>query len=155
GHAAARDAVPAGGLRGRPDPARGRKDVSAGGGRRLAPLHPGTAERRQGGVDRIVSAPAVTWDLGGLYADADDPRLDADMDAALEAAPAFDPRHRGRVAALSAEALAAAIAEYEAIDERSRRPAFYASLRFAADTQDERSKRLADRTREAAMRVTN
>jgi oligoendopeptidase F len=101
------------------------------------------------------SASGVAWDLGSLYDGPDDPRIEADSRGALEAALAFAGRTRERVASLAPAALAAAIAEYEAIEERGRRPSFYASLLFAADTSDEAAKRLADSTREAWVEVVN
>jgi oligoendopeptidase F len=97
----------------------------------------------------------VTWDLSPLYASPDDPRIDEDLAAADRAAAALDARWRGRVAALDPATLATAVAEYEAIDERGRRPSFYASLLFAADTTDERARRLLERTRERWVAVAN
>jgi len=104
-------------------------------------------------MSALPSAPA--WDLRPLYAGPDDPRLDADLGAAASAAAAFAERHRGRVGTLAAPALAAAIDAFETLAERGRRPAFYASLLFAADTQDPVARRLADRTREAWLGIAN
>lgn len=101
------------------------------------------------------AAAVTTWDLSALYGAPDDPRLDADLRDAAARAGAFAARHRGSVAALDAAELAAAIAEYEAIDELGRRPGFYAALLFAADTQSEPARRLVDRTREAAVALAN
>ncbi len=102
-----------------------------------------------------MSATGITWDLTPLYAGPDDPRIDADLDAADRAAAALDARWRGRLAGLDAPTLARAIAEYEAIDDPGRRPSFYAGLLFAADTTDERARRLAERTRERWVAVVN
>ena len=106
-------------------------------------------------ADRATSATGVRWDLGTLYAGPDDALLDTDLAGARRAADDFGVRYRGRVASLSAAELGLAVAEYESIEERGRRPSFYASLLFAADTQDEAGKRLADRTREAWVDVVN
>ena len=102
-----------------------------------------------------MSAAGVTWDLATLYAGPDDPALETDVREARRATDDFGVRYRGRVASLSAAELGLAVAEYESIEERGRRPSFYASLLFAADTQDEAGKRLADRTREAWVDVVN
>ena len=99
--------------------------------------------------------PAPAWDLRPLYAGPDDPRLEADLAAAAADATAFAARYRGGVAALAAPDLAGAIDAFEALAERGRRPAFYASLLFAADTQDPVARRLADRTREAWVGIAN
>lgn len=100
-------------------------------------------------------APSPAWDLRPLYAGPDDPRIDADLAAASADATAFAERYRGRVATLGADALADAITAFEAVSERGRRPVFYASLLFAADTQDAVARRLADRTREAWVGIAN
>jgi len=104
-------------------------------------------------MSALPSAPA--WDLRPLYAGPDDPRLDADLAAAAADAAAFAERYRSRVATLTATELAVAIDAFEALAERGRRPAFYASLLFAADTQDAGARRLADRTREAWVGIAN
>ena len=108
-----------------------------------------------GAAAHATSAAGVTWDLATLYAGPDDPRLEADLAEARRAADDFGGRYRGRVASLAPAELASAIAEYESIEERGRRPSFYASLLFAADTQDDAAKRLADQTREAWVEVVN
>jgi oligoendopeptidase F len=102
-----------------------------------------------------MTAPGVRWDLSSLYAGPDDPRLEADVEEAARAAAAFAARYRGRVAQLEPADLAAALREYEAIEERGRRPSFYASLLFAADTDDDVARRLSERTREAWIGVVN
>jgi oligoendopeptidase F len=102
-----------------------------------------------------MSAAGVTWDLSALYAGPDDPAIAADGARARREAVAFSARHRGRVATLGTAALAEAIVEYERIEELGRRPSFYASLLFAADTEDDVARRLAERTREAWVEVVN
>src|SRR5439155_1149395 len=104
---------------------------------------------------RAMSAAGVSWDLATLYAGPDDPSLETDLREAQRAADDFGVRYRGRVATLAPDELAVAIAEYEAIEERGRRPSFYASLLFAADTHDETAKRLSERAREAWVDVVN
>ena len=104
----------------------------------------------------MAQAPeAPAWDLSGLYADATDPQLAADQSAARIAAADFARTYRTRVGALDATGLATAIAAYEAVGERARRPGFFASLAFAADTQDESYKQLLDATRAAAVEIGN
>jgi oligoendopeptidase F len=77
-----------------------------------------------------------TWDLGDLYESPESPAIAADLAAAEAAAQAFEDAHAGRLAALSGEALAAAIAAYEQIEERLGRLVSYAQLRFAACSTD-------------------
>jgi oligoendopeptidase F len=77
-----------------------------------------------------------SWDLGDLYPAPDDPAVEADLAAAQRDAAAFEAEHAGRLATMSGAALAAAIAEYERIDEVLGRLMSYASLLFAADSTD-------------------
>nr|WP_270935677.1 M3 family oligoendopeptidase [Roseomonas sp. MO-31] len=77
-----------------------------------------------------------SWDLSDLYAGPDDPKLAAELDAAEAEAKAFQSAHAGKVATLSSDALAAAIAQYERIEERLGRAMSYAQLVFSADAQD-------------------
>jgi oligoendopeptidase F len=76
------------------------------------------------------------WDLSDLYAGQDDPKLAADLAAAEAAAKAFEQRHAGRLASLSGDALAAAIGEYERIEEMLGRIMSYAGLVFAGDAEN-------------------
>jgi oligoendopeptidase F len=81
-------------------------------------------------------APLPVWDLSDLYASPEDPRLAADLDQAEEEGKAFSTRFSGRLAGLSGEALAGAIAEYERIEEILGRAMSYGQLVFAGDAQD-------------------
>ena len=76
------------------------------------------------------------WDLSDLYPGPDDPRVTADLDAAAAAARAFAAGFAGRLASLSGAELAAAIAEYERIEETLGRLVSYAELLFNADATD-------------------
>jgi oligoendopeptidase F len=96
---------------------------------------------------------SVAWDLSPLYAGPDDPRLAADLAASAREAADFAARHRGRVAAAGAAWLADAVAAYEALEQRARRPGFYAELLFAANTGDDAARRLVDRTRDAHVEL--
>jgi oligoendopeptidase F len=100
-------------------------------------------------------AAGVRWDLSDLYAGPDDPRIEADLARAAEDARAFAERQRGRLASLSAEALALAVAELEAIGERAARPAGYAQLLFAADTSVARHGALLQRVQELSSGIRN
>ena len=104
-----------------------------------------------------LKAEGVRWDLGGLYASPDDPRLEADLAEARRRAEVFAEAYRGRLEneQIDGPALAQALAEYEAIAELQHRPAFYASLLFAADTQNQSAQQLVQRTREAVTSIEN
>jgi oligoendopeptidase F len=97
------------------------------------------------------------WDLSSLYVGPADPAIRRDLEAARDDATAFASRWRGRIAdgALSAAELAQALTEYERIVTQARRPSFYASLAFAADTQDEALNALVHETEEAATEISN
>jgi len=76
------------------------------------------------------------WDLSDLYGSDTDPRIEADLTRALARAQAFESAHKGDVAGLPGAALAAAVAEYEAIEEMLGQVMSYAQLRFSADSTD-------------------
>ncbi|MGH7042826.1 MAG: M3 family oligoendopeptidase [Acetobacteraceae bacterium] len=81
------------------------------------------------------------WDLADLYPAPDSPEVERDFQAAALQAKAFAAAHAGKLGALSGRALAAAIGEYERIDETMGRLASYAQLLFAADSTDAASGR--------------
>ena len=76
------------------------------------------------------------WDLADLYDGQDSPAIAADLDSADAAARRFAETYQGRVASLDAPGLAAAIAEYERIDQALGRLSSYAQLCFSADSTD-------------------
>ncbi len=76
------------------------------------------------------------WDLSDLYAAPDDPRIGADLDRIEAQARAFEARLAGKLGALSGDALAQAISEYEAMWEGLGRVTSYAGLVFSGDAQD-------------------
>jgi oligoendopeptidase F len=98
------------------------------------------------------SADGVVWDLSDLYSSVDDPRIGADLDAALRRAEAFESRYRGKIdvpGGPRADLLLEAVREWESLSEQMDRPAIYASLVHAARTDDPRHGALLSRTREA------
>lgn len=97
------------------------------------------------------SADGIAWDLGDLYAGLDDPQIDADLAAARGRAVSFEQTYRGKIggpAGPTAELLAAAVVEYEALCEQLDRPLVYAHLVHAARTDEPRHGALLARTRE-------
>src|SRR4051812_21040463 len=100
------------------------------------PIAPRSAAGGDAAAD--AGATAVRWDLRPLYESATDPRVGADIAEAARQAAAFAARYRGRIASadLTADALRDLLAEHEAIHLLGARPAYYASLLTAADTQD-------------------
>jgi oligoendopeptidase F len=100
-------------------------------------------------------AAGVRWDLSDLYAGADDPRIEKDLDGALAAATAFAERYRGRVASLDAAELARALDELEALQEPPARAGSFAGLLFAADTQTPRHGALLQHVQERGTEIRN
>jgi oligoendopeptidase F len=74
------------------------------------------------------------WDLGDLYPAPDSPAIEADLSQAERSARAFSASHQGKLAAMGGEALAAAIGEYERIEEVLGRLMSYAQLLFSGDS---------------------
>jgi oligoendopeptidase F len=84
----------------------------------------------------LTGAEDVAWDLSDLYGSGDDPRLEADVQEADEAAAAFRDRYYGKVGELGAAELAEAIEERERIESVLTRAIYYAHLWFATDMAD-------------------
>jgi oligoendopeptidase F len=76
------------------------------------------------------------WDLTDLYPGPDSPALEADFASAEEAARKFQAAYSGKLEKISAQALAAAILEYQQIEETLGRIMSYAQLLFAGDSTD-------------------
>jgi len=91
-----------------------------------------------------------TWDLSDLYASADDPRLETDMDAVRTQARTFETQFRNTIARsdLDAGHLRQAQDVYEALLRAQYRPQAYAMLLFATNTQDPERGALLQKTRE-------
>jgi oligoendopeptidase F len=81
-----------------------------------------------------TGAEGVEWSLADLYDGPDDPRILGDLDEAADAARELAERIRGRVAELSADELAAALADRERIASLVDRAQAYAQLLYSADT---------------------
>jgi oligoendopeptidase F len=102
-------------------------------------------------VQPSSSADGISWDLSDLYKRVDDPRITADLEAALKRAQAFESAYRGKISSPGGPApglLLAALTELESLSEQMDRPAVYASLLHAARTDDPRHGALLTRTRE-------
>ena len=87
-------------------------------------------------IEKKTGAEEVIWDLSHLYASADDPRIQQDMDRLLQSADAWAATYRGRVANLSAAQAADALRAYEALLDQFIRLSYYANLTFATDTNE-------------------
>jgi oligoendopeptidase F len=81
------------------------------------------------------------WDLSDLYSGIDSPEVARDLARSDALCLAFEERYRGRLAALArgpdgGKALAAAVREFESIDDLIGRIASFASLIHSANTMD-------------------
>ncbi len=84
----------------------------------------------------LTGAEDIAWDLSDLYESGDDPRLDADVQEADEAAAAFRERYYGKVEGLDAAGLREAIEERERIVSIVTRAIYFAHLSYATDMAD-------------------
>ncbi|MSP00299.1 MAG: M3 family oligoendopeptidase [Acetobacteraceae bacterium] len=76
------------------------------------------------------------WNLSDLYPAPDSPKLQADLRAAETSARVFKARYTGKLASCPGAELAAAVAEYERIEETLGRVMSYAQLLFSSDNSD-------------------
>ncbi len=107
----------------------------------------------------LAPAPEPTalpcWDLSDLFPGPDSPAVAEAFAAAEAAAKDFAARLKGKVAALDGAALAAAIAEYETIEERLGRLMSYAQLLFAEDATDTAIARFYQGTQEKITAISS
>jgi oligoendopeptidase F len=102
------------------------------------------------------TATGVTWDLGDLYKNLDDPALEQDLAKALKRAKAFEKKYRGRiekVKATQSKILVRAIDELESLYEQMDRPAVFAMLQHSGKTDDPRHGALLARTQEQRTEI--
>ncbi|MBV9656209.1 MAG: M3 family oligoendopeptidase [Acetobacteraceae bacterium] len=92
----------------------------------------------EGGAAVAPASVLPAWDLADLYSGPDSEQIETDFEGAAAAARAFESAHAGKLAAMSGDALAAAIAEYERIEEVLGRLMSYAQLLFAGDSNNPR-----------------
>ena len=85
-------------------------------------------------TSRRIEGDLPSWDLGDLYPAPDAPAIEADLAQAERAARAFSAANQGKLASMSSPALAAAIVEYERIEELLGRLMSYAQLLFSGDS---------------------
>lgn len=87
-------------------------------------------------------------DLTGYYAGPNDPAIQADQDKALAAIKDFEKKHKGNLAGLTADQLAAAYQEMDSIWALAVKPAVYSSFLTSMNTKDETAKQLQSKVRD-------
>jgi oligoendopeptidase F len=87
-------------------------------------------------VSAASVSPLPTWDLSDLYPSPDDPAVAADILRAQDLVRSFVAAYAGKLAGLPGATIAAAIVEYERIEETLGRLSSYAQLLFAGDSTD-------------------
>lgn len=85
---------------------------------------------------QLTGAEQIEWDLSVLYADVDDPKIEADMTHYMQQAQAFASDYKGKVAQLDAQAMYDAMKRMEDIRDGTGKIGAYASLHYSTDTAD-------------------
>src|SRR5439155_19027328 len=101
----------------------------------------GAMVRATAAADAVVAGeaalgPLPEWDLGDLYPGRDSPELARDLTELAAQARAFRERYESHLAGLSGSELAAAVAEYEKLQEVAGRIISYAELTRAGNVVD-------------------
>ena len=84
----------------------------------------------------VVHDDLPAWDLSDLYPSPKSPEIEADFAEADRAAQAFAARYAGRLGTIGGAELAAALMEYQRIEEIQGRLMSYAQLQFSGDGTD-------------------
>ncbi len=102
---------------------------------------------------QVTGAENIAWDLSDLYAGIDDPQIEADIRRADERADQLAAAYRGRLAALDAEEMRDALAEYEGIVEMAHKLGSYVQLLWSTDTANPRYGALLQKVNEWSSRL--
>jgi oligoendopeptidase F len=95
------------------------------------------------------------WDLTDLYPGPESKELAAEIAGARSDAAAFRARHAGTLDGLSGAELGAAVAAYEAIEERLGRISSYAGLLYAGDMTDPHRAKFQQAMRETVTAISS
>ena len=95
------------------------------------------------------------WDLTDLFPAPDSPELAKAIKGLRTDCKAFEARYQGKLAALDGGALAAAIAEYEVLDEVLSRVMGYAGLLYAGDMTDPENGKFMQSTQETVTEISS
>ncbi|GAB4526883.1 MAG: M3 family oligoendopeptidase [Anaerolineae bacterium] len=104
--------------------------------------------------ERITGAENIVWDLTHLYANPDDPAIDADMQKLVEMAETFSQTYKGRVGTLTGAELAEAVRQTEALYDGMGRLSAFADLLYSTQTDNPRYGALAQRMTEFLSSVS-
>ncbi len=119
-----------------------------------SPAHQ-TVTAETAGDDAAASYAAVPWDLSDLFPTPAGPEVETAIDQLRQAVAAFagyQPRLEEQFGGTDWRTL---LAEYDALERQLSRLRAYASLSFAADTQDETSQALQARMQQLGAEVEN
>ena len=85
-----------------------------------------------------LETPKVRWDLSALFSGLDDPKIEQTWEVATQRAAEFAEKYRGKIdsADLTADLLAGAISDIEALYNEVAKPMGYANLMFSTDSAD-------------------
>src|SRR5215468_4631136 len=113
-----------------------RSDRTAAKRTKTRELRPKESRNPKGGIGALPE-----WDLSDLYSALDSPEIASDLARSDARCVAFEERYKGKLAALASgpdggNALAAAVQEFESIDDLIGRIASFASLVYSGNTTD-------------------
>jgi oligoendopeptidase F len=95
------------------------------------------------------------WDLSDLYASIEDTSVTGDLEKARKQALDFEKKYKGKVKALGAKELGAAIAAYEKLSDLLGKLGSYAQLVYAANMMDPAIARFYQNTSEALTDISS
>ena len=95
------------------------------------------------------------WDLSDLYAAPDAPEIESDLRRAMAEAQAFEAEYAGTLEKVSGKRLAAAIGEFEAIEEGLGRLMSYAQLLFSGDSTNSNYGKFAQMVSERVTAISS
>lgn len=105
----------------------------------------------------MKKAKGIVWDLSGLYSGDGDPKINQDIDAAIEQSKSFKEIYYHKIDSedCTADRFLEALKRYEDLVEKGYRPYAMANLLFAGDGRNDTYKAMVARVQDAMTQINN
>ncbi len=105
----------------------------------------------------MKKAQGIVWDLSDLYPSSDAPKLNHDIEAAIELSRSFKEKYHSNIASedCTADLLRDALTEYEQLIESAYRPYAMATLLFSGNGRSDVFKALVAKVQDAMTQIKN
>ena len=105
----------------------------------------------------MKKAQGIVWDLSDLYPASEDPKINQDIEAAIEVGKSFKKKYHSNIANedCTADLLLEALTEYEQLIESAYRPYAMANLLFNGNGRSDIFKTMVAKVQDARTQIKN